>query len=96
MTQVSTILVETNYTATEVDYYIGVDSKKAVTITLPPVPNDGKIIVIKAEMKPPIGNRKITIEASDGSSIDGYSNHVIHVSNECVHLIYRGHSWHVI
>lgn len=92
----STILVDSDYDATENDYYIGVDAKKPVTVTLPAVPSDGKVIVVKAEMKPPIGTRKITIEARDGSSIDGYSKHVIHVSHESVKLIYRGHSWHLI
>lgn len=96
MTYASTILVDSNYSATAEDYYIGVDCKKAITVTLPPVPEDGKIIIIKAEMKPPLGTRRITVEASDGSSIDGYSNYVICVSNEKVRLIYRGHCWHVI
>lgn len=96
MTNLPTILVNSDYDATENDYYIGVDVKKPVTITLPAVPSDGKVIIVKAEMKPPIGNRKITIEARDGSSIDGYSKHMIHVSNESVTLIYRGHSWHEI
>lgn len=96
MTHISTKLVDSNYAATTEDCYIGVDSKKPVIITLPAVPEDGKIIIVKAEMKPPIGNRKITIEASDGSSIDGYSKHMIQVSHESVKLIYRGHSWHEI
>lgn len=96
MTPINTILVDTNYTATINDHYIGVDAKKATTITLPTNASDGHLIIVKAEMKPPLGSRKITIEASDGSSIDGYSNHIIHVSNECVHLVYRGNGWHVI
>lgn len=96
MTIVHTTIVDNDYAATAEDYYIGVDTKKAITITLPALPDDGKIIIVKAEMKPPLGNRRITIEASDGSSIDGYSNFVICVSNEKARLIYRGHRWHVI
>lgn len=96
MMNVPTILIDSNYAARENDYYIGVDAKKPVTVTLPADPSDGKVIVVKAEMKPPLGTRKITIEACDGSSIDSYSNHMIHVSHESVTLIYRGNSWHVI
>lgn len=96
MTHVSTILVDADYTATNDDYYIGVDSKKPTTITLPSNPEDGKIIIVKAEMKPPIGSRKITIESNDGSSIDGYSSYAIYVSNEKARLLYRGNGWHVI
>lgn len=91
-----TTLVNSSYAATADDYYIGVDAKKAVTITLPIDPEDGRIIIVKAEMRPPSGDRRITIESGDGSSIDGYSKRVIYMSNESVHLLYRGHCWHVI
>lgn len=96
MTYIATILTESNYIASEEDHYIGVDSKKPITILLPPNPSDGKVIVVKAEMRPPLGNRKITISTSDQSFIDGYSTYVIQVSNEFVHLVYRGNGWHVI
>ena len=96
MTHIVTALAESNYIASEQNHYIGVDSKKPVTIVLPPNPADGKVIIVKAEMKPPLGNRSITIATRDGSSIDGYSNYIIQVSNEHVQLIYRGNGWHVI
>lgn len=96
MTHITTTLVESNYIASEQNHYIGVDSKKPVTILLPPNPADGKVLIVKAEMRPPLGNRRITITTSDGSSIDGYTNYVIQVSNEFVQLIYRGNGWHVI
>lgn len=96
MSHITTTLVESNYRASKTDHYIGVDSRKATIITLPISPDDGKIIIIKAEMRPPIGNRKITILTKDGSTIDGYSNYVIHVSNESVQMVYRGDGWHVI
>ena len=96
MTYVNTTLVESNYMASDIDHYIGVDSKKALTIVLPVNPPDGKIIIVKAEMKPPLGNRRITITTRDGSSIDGYPNYIIQVSNEFVRLVYRGNAWHAI
>lgn len=96
MSYITTTLVETNYVASEQNHYIGVNSKKPVTILLPENPKDGKVLIVKAQMRPPIGDRKITITTSDGSTIDGYSNYVIQVSNEFVHLIYHGDAWHVI
>ena len=96
MSYVNTTLVESNYLASDLDHYIGVDSKKAVSIILPENPPDGKVIIVKAEMKPPLGNRRITITTRDGSAIDGYPNYVIQVSNEFVRLVYRGNSWHAI
>jgi hypothetical protein len=46
-------------------------------------------------MKPPLGNRKITITTKDESLIDGYTDRVIQVSNESVTLIYRD-GWYII
>jgi hypothetical protein len=96
MTYIKTTLIESNYLASESDHYIGVDSKKPVTIVLPPNAADGKVIIVKAEMKPPLGNRKITIATRDGSLIDGYLGYTINVSNEFVHLVYRGNGWYTI
>lgn len=96
MAYVTTTLIESDYYASDVDHYIGVDCKKATTIVLPINPPDGKVIIVKAEMKPPLGNRRITIITADDSSIDGYSNYIIQVSNEFVRLVYRGNGWHVI
>jgi hypothetical protein len=90
------ILVSETYNATEEDCYIGVNSTGPTTIYLPENPVDGKIIVVKAEMKPPLGNRKITVTTNDGTLIDGYGDYVIQVSHESVTLLYRGDDWHVI
>ena len=90
------ISISKNYTTTKDDYYIGVDTEKPVTITLLPDAEDGQEYVIKAEMKPPIGKRKITIGTIDESTIDGYSSHVIYVSHDYVRLFRRGGNWHVI
>lgn len=91
-----TISISKNYTTTKEDYYIGVDANKPVTITLLPDAEDGQEYVIKAEMKPPLGKRKITIGTSDESLIDGYSSYVIYVSHDYVRLFRSSGHWHVI
>jgi hypothetical protein len=93
---VDTLLIDSTYYATEDDCYIGVNSEGPTTVYLPKEPPDGKIIIVKAEMKPPLGNRKITITTQDGTLIDSYTEITIQVSHESVTLIYRGESWHVI
>lgn len=90
------ILVSADYTATCNDYYIGVNSNTAVTITLPPECNTCCEIVVKAEMGPPMGNRKVTITTSDGSFIDGSNSYVMTIPYESVQLICRGGDWHII
>ena len=92
----NTILVGSTYRATNDDFYIGVDSNEPTTVYLPTEPVDGKIIIVKAEMKPPIGNRKVTVKCLNDDLIDGYSEYVIQVSNESLTIIYRGNGWHKI
>jgi hypothetical protein len=92
----NTILVRTDYESTSDDCYIGVNSIGPVTITLPVAVSDGHQIVVKAEMGPPIGNRKVTITTSDGALIDGQTTCVLSVPYESVHLIFRGFEWHII
>lgn len=89
----SAILVSEDYDATMDDYYIGVNSTGPVTITLPSDCRDCQEIIIKAEMGPPLGNRKITIETADGGLIDGEDEYVIVVPYQSVHLICRGGNW---
>jgi hypothetical protein len=92
----ATTLTGSTYRATNDDFYIGVDSDEPTTVYLPEEPDDGKVIVVKAEMKPPIGSRKITIKGAHDELIDGYSEYVIHTSNESVTVIFRGTGWHII
>lgn len=89
------VLVYQDYTATLDDYYIGVTSTGPVTITLPPNPGDCIEIIVKAEMGPPLGNRKITITTSDGSTIDGDTEYVIEVPWQAVNLFYAT-NWSII
>ena len=85
----------THYCAAD-EFYIGVDSEKPVTVYLPTAPSDGKIIIIKAEMMPPLGSRKIVITTTDGSKIDGYADTSITVSHESKRLMYHKNAWKII
>jgi len=89
-------LVSQDYTATLDDCYIGVNSTGPTTITLPNNSSDCTEIIVKAEMGPPLGNRKVTITTGDGSLIDDSSQYVIEVPYQSVKLIYRGNGWHII
>lgn len=91
-----TILVSKDYTANLGDYYIGVSSDGPVTITLPPNAPDCTEIIVKAEMEPPMGNRKVTITTTDGSFIDGSDDVIIVVSYQSVNMIARGGDWWII
>jgi len=90
------ILVSDDYQATDSDNYIGVNANKPTTITLPVDPEDCTEITVKAEMGPPLGNRKITVTTIDGSTIDGAGSYVIEVPYQCVRLLSRGGEWHIV
>ena len=90
------ILVSEDYSATLDDYYIGVNSTGPVTITLPTSNGNCGEVIIKAEMGPPLGNRKITIITSDASLIDGETKYVIEVPYQSVNLFQRGGDWWII
>lgn len=90
------ILVSQDYTATNNDYYIGVSADKPVAITLPSDCRDCQEIIVKAEMGPPLGNRKVTVKTDNGSLIDNQPTYVLEVPYESVRLICRGGEWHII
>lgn len=92
----SAILVTTDYTVQSTDYYIGVTSTGPTNIFLPENPQDCIQLIIKADMSPPLGNRKVTIVAQGTSTIDGATTHVLTVPYESVNLISQGNNWHVI
>lgn len=91
-----TILVSQDYTATMDDYYIGVNSTGPVTIELPTNCVDCQQIIVKAEMGPPLGNRKITVTSTDGSLIDGDTQYIIKVPYQSVQVICQGGNWWII
>ena len=89
-------MITNDYQATDADYYIGVDSKEPVTITLPENCSNCQEIVIKAQMGPPLGNRKVTILAQPGSYIDDKQSYVISVPFGFVRLICQNNNWYII
>jgi hypothetical protein len=91
---IPTQIITESYEVLDADCYLGVNCDKPITITLPVEPTAGKVIIIKAEMKPPIGNKIITIKSKD-RLIDGYSTRTIQVSNECVRLVFHDHNWRI-
>lgn len=95
---INTVVSGSTYYALANDCYIGVNSKEPTDVYLPVdiEIEDGKIIIVKAEMGPPIGNRKITILTLDGSKIDGNSSIVLDTPYSYVTLLWRGISWHII
>jgi hypothetical protein len=90
------IVVAEDYQAKCDDYYIGVNGEDAVTITLPVDCETCCELVIKAEMGPPLGNRKVTIESTNGAFIDGKAKYVLEVPYESVRLICDNGDWFVI
>jgi hypothetical protein len=53
-------------------------------------------LIIKAEMGPPLGNRKVTITTSDESTIDGKDEYIIEVPYGFLRVISRGGEWYII
>jgi hypothetical protein len=92
----ATIGIHSDYRATTSDFYIGVNSDGPSIIHLPEDAENGFQLVIKAEMKPPMGNRKITIIDDAGYKIDGAASYVIQVSYESLWLIKRDSHWYII
>ena len=92
----NTILVGEDYECESDDCYIGVDSIRPVTVSLPVAVSNGHQIVVKAEMAEPMGNRKVTIKTLNGSKIDDASSITLTVPYSSVCLIYRGKNWHII
>ena len=92
----NTILVDKDYEVQENDYYIGVNSKKPTTITLPTTVDTCVTKIIKAEMDAPMGNRKVTITTSDGSLIDDSDSVILQSPFETITVVYRGGNWHIV
>jgi hypothetical protein len=91
-----TRFVSEDYSATLSDFYIGVSSNGPVTIQLPTSPPDGTKYIVKAEMAPPLGNRKVTIKAAYLELIDGQSTIVITKAYGSLSLICRSNNWSIV
>jgi hypothetical protein len=86
------VVISKDYSATSKDCYIGVDSNKPVTITLPTDCMSGKQLVIKAQMGPPLGNRKVTVVGP----IENGNSYIITVPYGVVRLIYIDKVWYIV
>lgn len=89
------ILIEKDYSVTDTDYYIGVKATKPLNVFLPLVPIEGKIYVIKLEMEPPVGNRKVTVKGN-GRLIDGKSSVVLENAYESITVLFRTDCWNIV
>jgi hypothetical protein len=94
----TTSVTSSSYSATPLDYYIGVSYAGPVTVTLPTNPETGRQIVVKDES----GNagsgvsRYITIVGATASqTIDNQSSAILNINNGGLHFIYRN-GWRII
>lgn len=92
----ATKTVSDDYTIVVTDYYIGVDADEAVTITLPKKPEDCLEYIIKAQMGPPLGNRKVTIVPQGTATIDGVIEYEMTIPYESVTVISNDGNWWII
>ena len=90
----TTTCISSDYIVNEEDVYIGVDSTEPLEILLPTDPEDGSFFIIKLEMSPPIGNRKVTITGN--AKIDGKDFITLKNAYESVTLVYRGNKWNIV
>jgi hypothetical protein len=94
--RVKCIGISEDYTVIENDFYIGVNSDQPVTITLPCELSKCLMIIIKAEMGPPLGNRKVSIITDGDCKIDSKESFVLQNPYESITLFYRDGSWNVV
>lgn len=93
----NSVFISADYRASSNDYYIGVRSDNPVTITLPDCGANTCQIVVKAEMGPPMGDRKVTIiPSANTSTIDGDENYILNIPWESVQLFCRDGNWFII
>lgn len=91
-----TISTGSSYTVLAADCYIGINSKEPTIINLPSTAENGKFYIIKLEMKPPIGNRKVTIVPHGSSTIDGQDVLVLQNAYEDVTVLYHNGNWFTV
>lgn len=82
------------YEATNLDYYIGVSSGTASTITLPEGPAYGREVIIKDESGQS-NTYPITVVGADSALIDNQAGVTIDTSNRAIHFIYNS-GWRII
>jgi hypothetical protein len=88
----------TSYSASQLDYYIGVSYAGQVTVTLPEFPEAGREIIVKDESGAAGSgpNRAITVVGADsGDTIDNRASAVLNINSGGLHFIYRG-GWRIV
>lgn len=91
----SNTCITTSYTASVSDVYIGVKPTKPIILTLPKS-SDGKLVIVKLEVGPPVGNKKVTIVGTGSDLIDGNNSITLENPYESLTLVYRDNTWNII
>lgn len=91
-----TIVIDDDYIVLADDFYIGVNSDHSVKILLQNGIEDGTRYVIKGEMAPPLGDRKITIIANENELIDDSNSITIQRAFGSINLIRRDGNWYIV
>lgn len=86
----TTLVTTPTYTATDSDYYIGVNYAGAVTITLP-APSSGRMLIIKDES----GNASTNPITVNGTVDNDTGGFIIQLDNGAIQLIYRN-GWRIV
>jgi hypothetical protein len=93
----NTIVITEDYDATNDNQYIGVflETNKPAKLKLPKS-QDGKIIIVKLQYGPPVGNRKLTIEATPPQLIDGYEAVDLTTPYQSATFVCQANNWYLI
>lgn len=87
----TTLVTTPTYTATDSDYYIGVNYDGPTTITLPTTPSSGRMLIIKDESGLAETN-PITVQGTVDNDAGGF---IIQINNGATQLIYRN-GWRIV
>lgn len=88
--------IDSDYIVQTDDFYIGVNSEEPVTVLLPCGLEKCQVVIVKAEMGPPLGNRKVTIETDGSCAIDGGDSFVLQSPYESITLLYNSGNWNIV
>ena len=86
--------VYTDYTFVPSDYYVGVMSNSAVTITLPPG-EEGRICVVK-DQSSNCSIHNLTINPQGSDKIDNQNSVILALNNAAVDMIFTNGGWRII
>lgn len=85
-----------SYSATQLDYYIGISYNGPSTVVMPSDPEAGREIIVKDEAGHSGNwNKRITVVGADGELIDNKTSAVININNAALHFIYRN-GWRIV